>query len=72
MCDGADAATLYAALSFVGIVCIAVLAFLLFRPSARRKTKWIDFQRLEAFGERVQTKYKILVTFTQVMSTVAT
>ena len=71
-CEDVTRMTLYWVLAAAAFACIAIIVSLLFKPSSRRRSNFINYQRLEIFGGKVQTKYKILVTFTQVMSTVAT
>ena len=63
LCEGSSEATVYIAVCVLVILCIAAIAFLSWKGSSGNNG-WSE--RLGAFGEKTQTKYKILVTFTQV------
>jgi hypothetical protein len=63
LCGGSSEATIYIAVCVLVILCIAAIAFLSWKGSPSNDG-WSE--RVGAFGEKTQTKYKILVTFTQV------
>ena len=63
LCEGSSEATVYIAVCVLAILCVAAIAFLSWKGSSGNNG-WSE--RLGAFGEKTQTKYKILVTFTQV------
>ena len=63
LCEGSSEATVYIAVCVLVILCIAAIAFLSWKGSSGNNG-WSE--RMGAFGEKTQTKYKILVTFTQV------
>jgi hypothetical protein len=63
LCDGSLEATAYAILAVIVLLCIFAALFIS-RGKTNGESKWTA--HFEEFGERVQTKYKILITFTQV------
>ena len=75
LCDGGSVATMYALLGVFGLLCIAAVGFI-----ARSKEmggggnskSWFSTQGIEAFYERFTVKYKILVTFFQILSKIGT
>ena len=64
LCDGSSQAVLYVALALCLSLCVGAVVFISWNDGPSRK-KWS--KGLGIFAEKIQTKYKILVTFTQVL-----
>jgi hypothetical protein len=71
-CNGSLRATMYVVLVCLGLLWVGALVLI---ARTRRPTKDASQSlvvRMEAFGEKFQTKYKIMVTFSQILSKVVT
>ncbi len=66
LCDGSSRHSLYGGLVCLGLLVVG-LAFYILQSGKGR-----SFPKLEAFFELAQTKYKIVITYTQILSKVAT
>ena len=64
LCDRSSQAVLYVALALGFSLCVGAVVFISWNDGPSRK-KWS--KGLGIFAEKIQTKYKILVTFTQVL-----
>jgi hypothetical protein len=74
LCDGSSRHSLYGGLACLGLVVVGLPMYLL--QSGKGKSlpgkTTSKTAKMEAFFEIAQTKYKILITFTQILSKVAT
>jgi hypothetical protein len=75
LCNPTSEMTVYIIVGLLGVLCVASVAYI---ARARKKKKslkrrtWFNNERMEAFAEKFQTKYKILITFTQILSKITT
>ena len=69
-CSPASEASVYAVVFLLGLLCVGCVCFIA-KTAAKKKMSGrksrFDTERLEAFAGKIQTKYKILVTFMQVV-----
>ena len=69
-CSPASEASVYAVVFLLGLLCVGCVFFIA-KTAAKKKMSGrksrFDTERLEAFAGKIQTKYKILVTFMQVV-----
>jgi hypothetical protein len=63
LCGRSLRVTVYVGLSVLLLLCVFAAMFIS-RSKSNGRSKWNAY--IEEFGEKVQTKYKILITFTQV------
>ena len=72
LCDGALETTMYMVLA--GFVCIVIglMAFVAYARKTQEGQSQSLASRLETFAEKVQTKYKILISFVQILTKVVT
>jgi hypothetical protein len=75
LCDGSSRHSLYGGLTCLGLLVVGLALYIFKSGKGKRlpggKTSSKN-GKIEAFFELVQTKYKILITFTQILSKVAT
>jgi hypothetical protein len=71
-CSGSSRSTTYAALVVLVALCMGVLVFVSRDGRSENDKSQPIADRLGEFGEKVTVKYKILVTFSQIMQKVAT
>jgi hypothetical protein len=74
LCDGSSRQSLYGGLVCLGLLVVVLTMYLLHTGKGKRLPGKTTSKtgKMEAFFELVQTKYKILITFTQILSKVAT
>jgi hypothetical protein len=74
-CDGSSEAILYTTLTLLGLLMIGAVVFVSRAKKKKRgkgrKSRY-NTDRVEVWLDKVQTKYKILVTFTQILSKITT
>jgi len=75
-CDAAKTRNFYFLLGTVGLLCLGVVGLILPRmkdkDGAKQGRDVVGKTRMAAFTSKAQTKYKIVVTFTQILSKMAT
>jgi len=70
---------MYAIFALLGLLCVGSVLFIA-RAKKKKKNKRetgekqvrFSTERLEAFADKFQTKYKILITFTQILTKITT
>jgi hypothetical protein len=74
LCDGSSRHSLYGGLVCLGLLVVGLTMYLLQSGKGKSLPEKTSSKtgKLELFFELVQTKYKILITFTQILSKVAT
>jgi hypothetical protein len=75
-CSATSEASLYAVIGGIGFLCIGSVWFIARtkkqKKSAGQKKSKFNTERMEAFADKFQTKYKILITFTQILTKITT
>ena len=78
-CSPTSKASMYAIFALLGLLCVGSVLFIA-RAKKKKKNKRetgekqarFSTERLEAFADKFQTKYKILITFTQILTKITT
>jgi hypothetical protein len=74
LCDGSSRQSLYVGLACLGLLVVGLALYLVQSRKGKSLPGMASSKsgKMEVFFELVQTKYKILITFTQILSKVAT